>query len=79
MLMTDSTAASNKWCMLANFLGGVVLFAPWFTLYKVKGHLIQFVKQTYKIIGIMKRKRDTNKLELGKGVGLRSKIYIHII
>ena len=36
--MKYSTAVINQWCMPVNFLGGAILFDPWFTLYKVKGH-----------------------------------------
>ena len=82
MLMKDSTAVSNKWCMPINFLCGAVLFDPWFTQNKVKGHLVQIFKEKQtnnKIIEIMTRKSDKNQLELGKGVGLRHKIYIHFI
>ena len=28
MLMKDSTAVSNQWCIPANFLGGAILFDP---------------------------------------------------
>ena len=38
MLMKDSIAESNQWCMPVNFLGDAILFDPWFTQYKVKGH-----------------------------------------
>ena len=38
MLMKDSTAVSNQWCMPVNLLGGAILFDPWFTQCKVKGH-----------------------------------------
>ena len=38
MLMKDSTAISNQWCMPVNFFVGAILFDPWFTQYKVKGH-----------------------------------------
>ena len=33
MLMKDSIAVSNQWFMLVNFLGGAVLFDPWFVKY----------------------------------------------
>ena len=36
MLMKDSTAVSNQWCMPINFLGGAILFDLWFTQYKVR-------------------------------------------
>ena len=45
MLMKDSTAVSNKCCMPINFLCGAVLFDPWFTQNKVKGHLVQICKE----------------------------------
>ena len=38
MLMKDSTAVSHQWYMPVIFLGGVILFDPWFTQYKAKGH-----------------------------------------
>ena len=38
MLMKDSIAESNQRCMPVNFLGDAILFDPWFTQYKVKGH-----------------------------------------
>ena len=38
MLMKDSTVVSNQWCVPVDFLSGAVLFDPWFTQYKVKGH-----------------------------------------
>ena len=38
MLMKDSTAVSNQWCMPVNLLGGAILFDPWFTQFKVEGH-----------------------------------------
>ena len=36
--MKNSTAASNEWWVPVNFLDGAILFDPWFTQYKVKGH-----------------------------------------
>ena len=45
MLMKDSTAVSNQWCMPVNLLGGAILFDPWFTQYKVKGHVEQICKK----------------------------------
>ena len=44
--MRDSTTVSNQWYMLVNLWGGAILFDLWFTQYKVKGHLVQFVKIT---------------------------------
>ena len=38
------TAVSNQWSMPVNLWGGSILFDLWFTQYKVKGHLVQFVK-----------------------------------
>ena len=38
MLMKDPTNLSNQCRMLVNLLGGEILFNPWFTQYKVKGH-----------------------------------------
>ena len=82
MLMKDSTAVSNQWCMPVNLLGGAIFFAPWFTQYKVKGHYVQICKLSNKIIEIMTRKSDKNQLKPGKGIGLSPKIYqldIHLI
>ena len=47
------------------------------TLLSTRSKVIKytFVKKSYTIIEIMIRKRDKNKLELGKGVGLRPEIY----
>ena len=45
MLMKDSTAVSNQWYMLVNFLGGAILFDPWFIQYKNKGHIVQICKK----------------------------------
>ena len=45
MLMKDSTAVSNQWCMPVNLLGGAILFDPWFTQYKAKGHKVQICKK----------------------------------
>ena len=42
MLMKDSTAVSNEWCMSVNFLGGAILINPWFS--KVKCHFAQIRK-----------------------------------
>ena len=36
--MKDTAAVSNQWCMQVKFLGGAILFDPWFTQYNVKGH-----------------------------------------
>ena len=76
MLMKDSTAVSNHWCMSVNFLGGAILLDPWFTQYKAKAIKYKFVNnKSNKIIEIMTRKiAKKNQLELGKGVGLRPKI-----
>ena len=82
MLMKDSTAVSNQWCMPVNLLGGATLFDPCFTQYKVKGHKFKYVKDSNKIIEIMTRKSDKNQLEPGKGVCLSPNIYqldIHFI
>ena len=38
MLMKDSTAVIDQWCMPVNLLGGAILFDLWFTHYKVKGY-----------------------------------------
>ena len=55
-----ATAVSNQWCMPVNLLGGAILFDPWFTQYKVKGHLVQICKKRFKqIIDIMTRKTRT--------------------
>ena len=76
--MKDTTAVSNQWCMLVYFLGGAILFDPWFTQYKVKGNQVQICKKrSNKFIENMTRKSDKSHLELGKGAGLRPKIYIH--
>ena len=45
MLMKDSTAVSNQWCMPVILLGGATLFDPWFTQYMVKGHEVQICKK----------------------------------
>ena len=80
MLMKDCTAVRNQWCMPVNFLGGAILFDPWFTQYNVKGHSVQICKKNLnKIIEIMTRKSDKNQLKLGKVVDLRPKIYINFI
>ena len=80
MLMKDSTAVSNQWCMPVNFLGGATLFDPWFTQYMVKGHLVQICKKKKNQRDYAKEKSsDKNQLELGKGVGLMPKIYIYFI
>ena len=78
MLKEDSSAVSNQWGMPVNFLGSAILFDPWSTQYKV---IIKykFVKKSNNIIEIMARKSDKNQLELGTGVGLRPKIYMHFI
>ena len=53
MLMKDSTAVSNQWCMPVNFLGGAIIFDPWFTEYKVKGQTVEIcLKKSNKIIEI---------------------------
>ena len=71
--MKDSTAVSNQWYMLVYLWGGAILFDLWFTQYKVKGHLVQFVKNY--LVEVMTRKSDKNQLEPSKGVSLRLKIY----
>ena len=45
MLMKDSTAVSNQWCMPVNLLGGAILFDPWFTHFNVKGYQVQICKK----------------------------------
>ena len=55
MLMKDSSAVSNQWCMSVNLLGGAILFDLWFTQYKVKGHLVQICKK------IKQNQRDCDK------------------
>ena len=74
--MKGSSAVSNQWCMPVNLKSGAILFNPWFTQYKVKGHKVQICKKTInKIIEIMTRKGVKNQLEPGKGVGLSPKFY----
>ena len=65
MLMKDSTAVSNQWCMWVKFLGGAILFDPLFTQYKVQRSLSTILKKkSNKIIEILTRKSDKNQLEI---------------
>ena len=75
MLIKDSAAVRNQWCMPVNLLGGAILFDPWFTQYKFKVIKYEYVKTSNKIIEIVTRKSDKNQLEPGKGVGLSPQIY----
>ena len=75
MLVKDSTAVSNQWCMPVNLLGGAILFDPWFTQYKSKVIKYKYVKNSNKIIEIVTKKSDKNQLEPGKGVGYSPQIY----
>ena len=82
MLMKDSTAVSNQWCMPSTSWAVQFCLTPGLLSTRSKVIKYKYIKNSNKIIEIVTKKSDKNQLEPSKGVGLSPQIYqldIHFI
>ena len=75
MLIKDSTAVSNQWCMPVNLLAVQFCLTPGLLSTRSKVIKFKYENNPNTIIRIMTGNIDKNQLEPGKGAGLSPKIY----